>query len=225
MKTSGSNWSRLLDQAAPHFGYWDKVGDAVDQFIDIMVNYRQSGHPGGSRSKVHLLVSALLSGILRWDIRDQAKCFSDRLILVGGHAIPVVYATLAVLCEAMDAKHKRTGDVRYFVPRARALLAEDLVGFRRRGGLPGHAEVHNKTLIHKFNTGPSGHGSAAAVGQALALKRAGADEVKVFAVEGEGGLTPGVYHEVKNTAWGLGLDNLYFLIDWNDYGLSLGALA
>lgn len=219
MKTSDPNWSRLLDQVAPYFGYWEKIGDAVDQFIDIMVNYRQSGHPGGSRSKVHMLVATLLSGVMRWDIRNQAKRFGDRLILVGGHTIPLVYATLTVLCEAMDAKYRRTGDARYLVPREHALLAEDLVGFRRCGCLPGHAEVHSKTLILKFNTGPSGHGAAAAVGQALALKRAGADEVKVFAIEGEGGLTPGVYHEAMNSAWGLGLDNLYFLVDWNDYGI------
>lgn len=219
MHAADDNRSGLLDQIAPHFTHWDKIGDAVDQFIDIMVNYRQSGHPGGSRSKMHALVALLLSGVMRWDVRDQAKRFSDRLILVGGHTIPLVYAVLAVFSEAMDAKYKRTGDERYLIPRERALLAEDLAGFRRRGCLPGHAEVHNKTLILKFNTGPSGHGSAAAVGQALALKRAGADEVKVFAIEGEGGLTPGVYHEAKNSAWGLGLDNLYFLIDWNDYGI------
>ncbi len=219
MNTSDTTRSGLFDRVAPYFGHWEKVGDAVDQFIDIMVNYRQSGHPGGSRSKVQMLVALLLSGAMRWDVRDQAKRFSDRLILVGGHTIPLVYATLAVLCEAMDAKYKKTGDARYLVPRGRALLAEDLVGFRRRARLPGHAEVHDKTLVLKFNTGPSGHGSAAAVGQALALKRAGADEVKVFAIEGEAGLTPGVYHEAKNSAWGLGLDNLYFLIDWNDYGI------
>ena len=46
-----------------------------------------------------------------------------------------------------------------------------------------------KTLFLKFNTGPSGHGSPAAAGEALALKRAGAGGVKVFAFEGEGGLT------------------------------------
>jgi transketolase len=209
----------LLEQLKSDFPHWAKIGDAVDQFIDIMVNYRQSGHPGGSRSKVHQMVGTLLSGVARWDIRDQASRFGDRLILVGGHTVPLVYATLAVFCEAMDAKHKRTGDPRYFIPRDRALLAEDLLGFRRRGGLPGHAEVHRKTLLLKFNTGPSGHGSAAALGQALALKRAGLDEVRVFAFEGEGGLTPGVYHEMKNSAWGLGLDNLYFLIDWNDFGI------
>ncbi len=27
--------------------YWEKTADLVDQFIDIPLNYRQSGHPGG----------------------------------------------------------------------------------------------------------------------------------------------------------------------------------
>jgi transketolase len=38
-------------------------------------------------------------------------------------------------------------------------------------------------------------------------------------VEGEGGLTPGAAHETKNSAWGLGLSNLVFLVDWNDFGI------
>lgn len=208
-----------VKELEPNFKYWEKIGDAVDQFIDIVVNYRQSGHPGGSRSKMHTLVATLLSGVMRWDIRNPEKTFGDRLILVGGHTIPLVYSTLAVLCEAMRAKYERTGDPKYLIPPEKALYAEELMGFRRRNGLPGHAEVHNKTLILKFNTGPSGHGIAAAVGQALALKRSGADDVKVFAIEGEGGHTAGVYHEAKNSAWGLGLDNLYVLLDWNDFGI------
>jgi transketolase len=68
-----------------------------------------------------------------------------------------------------------------------SLLWKDLLGFRRRGGLAGHAEMEGKTLFLKSNTGPSGHGSPAAAGEAAALKRAGATGVKVFAVDGEGG--------------------------------------
>src|SRR5688572_27582019 len=63
------------------------------------------------------------------------------------------------------------------------------------------------------------------VGQAVALKIAGAEEVKVFAVEGEGGLTPGASHETRNSAWGLGLSNLVFLLDWNDYGIDDPAVS
>ncbi|MBC7194121.1 MAG: hypothetical protein H5U37_00445 [Caldisericia bacterium] len=51
------------------------IKDLVDQFIDLMLNYRQSGHPGGSRSKVHMFVSTLLSKHLRYDIRDPAKVY------------------------------------------------------------------------------------------------------------------------------------------------------
>ncbi len=203
------------------FVHWEKTKDLVDQLIDIVLNYRQSGHPGGSRSKVHLLLATLLSGAMRWDIRHPEKRFADRFVLACGHTAPLVYCTLAVLNEAMRRKWSQTGDSRYEVPDgfSTALTWEDLLRFRRRGGLSGHAEMTGKTLFLKFNTGPSGHGAPAAAGEALALKRAGAGEVKVFAFDGEGGLTPGANHETWNSAWGLGLDNLHYVVDWNDYGI------
>jgi transketolase len=208
-------------ELSANFARWEKIKDLIDQNIDIMLNYRQSGHPGGSRSKVHALVVTLLSGAARWDIRHPEKRFGDRFVLVAGHTIPVVYATLAVFNEALRAKYDRTGDPRYLVPHAaeRQLTWEDLIKLRRRGGLPGHAEMEGKSLFLKFNTGPSGHGSPPSAGEAMALKRAGADGVKVFAIEGEGGLTAGASHETMNSAWGLGLDNLYYIMDWNDFGI------
>jgi hypothetical protein len=48
-----------------HFEHWEKTKDLIDNLIDLILNYRQSGHPGGSRSKVHMLVSLLLSGVMR----------------------------------------------------------------------------------------------------------------------------------------------------------------
>jgi transketolase len=204
-----------------HFASWEKIKDCIDQNIDIFENYRQSGHPGGSRSKVHMLVALTLGGFMRWDIRAPEKRFGDRFILVAGHTVPVIYSMLAVYNTALEAKYARTQDPRYLVPNAaeRQLVWRDLLGFRRRNGLAGHAEMEGKTLFLKFNTGPSGHGSPPAAGEAMALKRAGADSVKVFAVEGEGGLTAGASHETKNSAFGLGLDNLHYLIDWNDWGI------
>ncbi|RLC72253.1 MAG: transketolase, partial [Chloroflexi bacterium] len=204
-----------------HFDHWEKTKDLIDQLIDLTLNYRQSGHPGGSRSKVHALLVTLLSGVMRWDIRHPEKRFGDRFILGAGHTIPLVYCALAVLNEALRIKHRQTGDERYAIPNAkeRVLYWEDLLDFRRRGGLSGHAEMEGKTLFLKFNTGPSGHGSPAATGAALALKRAGADGVKVFILEGEAGLTPGATHETANSAWGLALDNLYYIVDWNDFGI------
>lgn len=210
-----------LQSLETEFPYWEKTKDLIDQLIDIILNYRQSGHPGGSRSKVHALVTLLLSGIMRWDIRYPEKRFADRFVLGAGHTIPLVYATLAVLNEALRVKYHQTGDNRYALPHSpeRVLFWEDLLNFRRRGGLSGHAEMEGKTLFLKFNTGPSGHGSPAAAGIALALKRAGANGVRVFILEGEGGLTPGATHETLNSAWGLGLDNLYYIVDWNDFGI------
>jgi transketolase len=211
----------LYADATRSFEDWELVKDVIDESIDLMLNYRQSGHPGGSRSKVHLFLSLLLSGAMRWDIRQPWRPFCDRFVLSAGHTVPLVYATLAVLNEVLRARHEREPDGRFAFPdQGRwALTWEDLLTLRRNGGLPGHAEMEGKTLFLKFNTGPSGHGMPPSAGEAVALKLAGAGEVKVFVVEGEGGLTPGASHETRNTAWGLGLSNLVFLVDWNDYGI------
>ena len=203
------------------FHHWQKTGDLIDQCIDLMLNLRQSGHPGGSRSKVPLMVAATLGAGMRWDVRRPELAFGDRYVLVAGHCCPVVYAMLAVYNEALRIRHERSGDSRFLVPNAeeRQLVWQDLLWLRHNRHLPGHAEMEGKTLFFKFNTGPSGHGMPAAVGEAMALKHAGAGEVKVFAVEGEGGHTAGAHHESKNSAWGLGLDNLVVLFDWNDHGI------
>ncbi len=87
---------RLYAEAQRHFADWEVAKDLVDEMIDLMLNYRQSGHPGGSRSKVHLLLSLLLSGGMRWDVLRPWRRFSDRFVLSAGHTIPLIYATLAV---------------------------------------------------------------------------------------------------------------------------------
>ena len=219
--TQRSEAADLLAESRASFGHWEVLKDLVDEMIDLSLNYRQSGHPGGSRSKVHLLIATMLSGAMRWDIHRPWRRFGDRFVLSAGHTVPLIYSTLAVLNEAMRARHERDSDPRFAAPEGGrwALTWEDLLGLRHRGGLPGHAEMSGKSLFLKFNTGPSGHGMPPAAGEALALKLAGAGEVRVFTVEGEGGLTPGAAHETKNSAWGLGLDNLIFLVDWNDFGI------
>ncbi len=208
-----------LRSQSEHFPQWEKLKDCIDQFIDIMLNYRQSGHPGGSRSKVHAMVSLLLSGAMRWDIRHPEKRFGDRFTLVAGHTVPLIYATLPALAEPLRVKYERTQQQKYFIPEDRMVWWQDLVKLRRHKGLPGHAEMEGKTLFVKANTGPSGHGSPPSAGQAFALKRAGASGVRVFAFEGEGGLTPGAAHETLNSAYGLGLTNFHYVVDWNDFGI------
>ncbi|UCE06946.1 MAG: transketolase [bacterium] len=221
MKPGSKNIDQVYKDLEEHFSKWEKIKDMVDQYIDMMLNLRQSGHPGGSRSKVYMVLATMLSGVMHYDIRNPEKRFADRFILVGGHTIPLIYAILAVLNEALRRKFKQTGDKKYLITNEaeRALYWEDLLTLRHNKGLPGHAEMAGKTLFLKFNTGPSGHGSPVAAGQAMALKLAGANDIRVFAVEGEGGSTAGSTHETQNSAWGLGLNNLYYLFDWNDFGI------
>ncbi|HTE04676.1 MAG TPA: transketolase [Planctomycetota bacterium] len=212
---------RPLHELQAEIPHWEKTADLIDQCLDVALNLSQSGHPGGSRSKVHALVTLLLSGGMRWDLRHPEARFGDRFVLVAGHCNPVVYATLAVFNEALRLRHARDRAARYAHPLGRqfTLLPEDLLTLRQNGGLPGHAEMEGRTLFFKANTGPSGHGAPIAAGEALALKHAGAGSVRVFAMEGEGGHTAGAHHEVKNTAWGLGLGNFFYLLDWNDCGI------
>jgi transketolase len=226
-RTVAADSERLLADARGAFPMWEFTKDLIDELIDLSLNYRQSGHPGGSRSKVHMLVSLMLSGAMRWDVLRPWRPFGDRFVLSAGHTIPLVYATLAALNEAMRARHELDGEPRFAFPfEGRfALTWEDLLLLRRNKGLPGHAEFAGKTLFVKANTGPSGHGMPPSVGQAVALKLAGCEEVKVFVFEGEGGLTPGAAHESKNSAWGLGLSNLVFYVDWNDFGIDENALS
>jgi len=211
----------LTSENKNNFNFWDAILAMIDNSIDIALNHSQSGHPGGSRSKAPLLLATLLSGVMKWDIRNPGTTFGDRFTLIAGHTNPVVYATLAVLNEALRVKYQQTQDKKYLNPLGNkyTLYYEDLLKLRRRDGLPGHAEMEGKTLFFKFNTGPTGHGAAPAAGQAFALKYSGAKKSKVFALEGEGGLTAGVTHEARISAYGLKLENLVYMLDWNDFGI------
>ena len=184
---------RLFAAAEADFARYEVVKDLVDEFIDLSLNYRQSGHPGGSRSKVHMLLALLLSGAMRWDIRRPWRRFADRLRPVRGPHGPPRLRHARRAERGAAARYALTGTTAFAFPDDGrwALTWEELLGLRHRGGLPGHAEMAGQTLFLKFNTGPSGHGMPPAAGEALALKLAGAGEVKVFVVEGEGGLTPG----------------------------------
>ena len=94
----------LYAGAEADFARYEVIKDLIDECIDLSLNYRQSGHPGGSRSKVHMMVTLLLSGAMRWDLLRPWRRFGDRFVLSAGHTVPLVYATLAVLNEAMRAR-------------------------------------------------------------------------------------------------------------------------
>jgi len=195
------------------------IKDVTGQLIDFTLNLRQSGHPGGSRSKMHAFWSMVFSDYSHFDFIHPENPLSDRFILSAGHTVPLIYASLTIIGEAFKKRFEETKDERFFIDPSKIVLLEDLLKFRHRNGLSGHAEFSGKTLFLKFNTGPAGHGLPASVGEAFALKRAGLSNIKVWAIEGEGALSAGASHESKNSAYALGLDNLYWLIDWNDFGI------
>ena len=78
----------------------------------------------------------MLSGAMRWDVLHPWRPFGDRFVLSAGHTVPLIYATLATLNEAMRLGHERTGDPRFAFPHDGkfALTWEDLLLLRRNGG-------------------------------------------------------------------------------------------
>jgi len=75
-----------LRSQSEQFPQWEKLKDCIDQFIDIMLNYRQSGHPGGSRSKVHAMVSLLLSATRLLKMRSFGPTVPSRWTRPGPNA-------------------------------------------------------------------------------------------------------------------------------------------
>ena len=213
--------NQQIQDLAPQFAYWEKTKDLIDQLLDIILNYRQSGHPGGSRSKVHALVATLLSGAMRWDIRHPEKRFGDRFVLVAGHTIPLIYCTLAVLNEALRIKLR--ADRRQPLRGPRRRRAHAVLGGparlpaprrpvrpRRDGGQDPLPEVQHRPL------GPRQSGGRRRGAGAQARRRGRRQGLRL---RGRGRADARRRHETMNSAWGLALDNLYFLVDWNDFGI------
>ena len=151
---------KICRSCRPPFAYWEKTKDLIDQLIDIMLNYRQSGHPGGSRSKVHILVTTLLSGAMRWDIRHPEKRFGDRFRPGRRPHRPagLLHAGRAQRGAAHQARSRPATRATRIpnAPRARAVLGGPARTSAAAAACPGHAEMEGKTLFLKFNTGPSG---------------------------------------------------------------------
>src|ERR1700694_5626116 len=199
--------------------------------LSLLGNSAQTGHFGGPLAytpynvAVHLAGPAL--GGLRYDIRRPKHPFSDKFMLAGGHCVPTCYALWMILAQAMERKFKATGDKRYYVDPAVAILAIDAIGFRRNAApmktilqengladhpifaqakargikaLAGHAESIDVT--NDVNGGPSGIGIATAAGKAAFWNIVGAciGAPKVIAFEGEFAMTEGHAQELKTQA-------------------------
>ena len=153
----------------------------------------KSGHPGGSLSIAEVL-SFLYFREMRVDPANPAWPERDRLVLSKGHAAPALYAALAE---------------RGFFP------AEELTTLRKLGSrLQGHPNMNTVPGVD-MSTGSLGQGISAACGMALGAKVKGLDQVRVYAVMGDGEIEEGECWEAFMFASHYKLDNLCVFLDLN----------
>jgi transketolase len=209
----------------------EDVGFMTCMTLVLLGNYSQTGHFGGPLAytpynvAVHLAGPAL--GGLRFDYRRPKHPYSDKFMLAGGHCIPTCYALWMILGQALERRFAATGDRKYYVDPAVAILPIDALGFRRGAGalktllqdqgladepifaqanargikaLAGHAESVDMT--NDVNGGPSGIGIATAAGKAAFWDVMGAtvEAPKIIAFEGEFAMTEGHAQELKTQA-------------------------
>jgi transketolase len=159
--------------------------------ILLSTTLANSGHPGGSLSCLHLLLTVYgASNMTPKNVHDPAR---DVMIVSNGHISPGVYATLAA---HGFVKHE---DVR--------------VGFRRAGSaFAGHVET--KVPGVEWNTGNLGQGLSAGVGAAAARKLRGLD-AWTYVLMGDGEQQKGQISEARRFAVKFGLSKLVAIVDRN----------
>jgi transketolase len=156
----------------------------------------QSGHPGGSLSAADI-VAALYFRVLHHDPENPTWAERDRFIMSKGHAVPIVYAAMAV-----------TG---YF-PK------EELMTLRKLNSrLQGHPSVKDLPGI-EASTGSLGQGLSIGLGMALGLRMDAVDS-RVFVMMGDGEIEEGQIWEAAMAAAHFKADNLIAILDRNRYQL------
>ncbi|MFA6423985.1 MAG: 1-deoxy-D-xylulose-5-phosphate synthase N-terminal domain-containing protein [Candidatus Magasanikbacteria bacterium] len=179
--------------------------------IFAAVEAGQSGHPGGSSSKVEQILALLLGENLAYDPTDPKNSGRDRLIWSAGHCTPALHSINSLIYECL----RRAG--RKFSPtEIHAVFPENLTRFRHADGPQGHVE--SQYPLADTSTGPSGHGLSAAGGIAIAHKSCGLD-TKVFVLMGDAESEEGMSYEARNVISTTNTDNLIVSLDYNHFGI------
>lgn len=153
----------------------------------------QSGHPGSSLSIADVITTLYFGGFLKYDPRNPHWEERDYFILSNGHAVPGLYACLAVAG---------------FYP------VEKLNGLRQLGSpLEGHAKRGTFPGI-EVSSGSLGQGLGVGIGIALGLKLQGKPN-RVFVIMSDGEQQEGSTWEAIMFAPKHKLDNLVAIIDKN----------
>ena len=211
----------------------EDIGFMTCMTLVLLGNYAQTGHFGGPLAYTPFNVALHLIGPerggLHYDYRRPKHPFGDKFMMAAGHSVPTCYALWMILGQALERKHRLTGDRRYHADPHVAMLPIDALGFRRGAGalktlleengladhplfaqakargiraLSGHAESIDVT--NDVNGGPSGVGVATAAGKAAFWDMAGmAQGPKIVALEGEFAMTEGHAQELKTQALAL----------------------
>jgi transketolase len=152
-----------------------------------------SGHPGGSLSAADML-AYLYHKEMRIDPEQPDWPDRDRFVLSKGHAAPGLYSALAY---------------RHYFP------VENLLTLRKTdSNLQGHPNMNTVPGVD-MSTGSLGQGISAAAGMAKAAKYLGKDEVRIYAMLGDGEIEEGEVWEAFMFAAHYKLDNLCVIIDLN----------
>ncbi|MCX6782258.1 MAG: thiamine pyrophosphate-dependent enzyme [Candidatus Magasanikbacteria bacterium] len=189
----------------------ERMAKIIRGLIFVTVENAQSGHPGGSSSKVEQFLALTLGGSLVFDPAEPKHPGRDRMIWSAGHCTPLLFGGQALYYEAL----RRTG--RQFSEAViGCVLPEQLLRFRRSDGLPGHAE--STYPFCDYSTGPSGHGFSAALGIALS-HHSSALSTKVWVMMGDAESEEGMTYEARNVAVASGIDNIIVSLDYNHFGI------
>jgi transketolase len=154
----------------------------------------QSGHPGSALSIMEFLTAFYFGGFLKHNPEKPDWEGRDYFLLSNGHAVPGLYATLAMAgyypVEKLDGL-RRFGDPMH--------------GHPKRGTFPG-VEVSSGSL---------GMGLSIGIGIALGLKMKGMDN-KVFVMMSDGEQEEGSTWEALMYAPNHKLDNIVAIVDDNE---------
>ncbi len=213
---------RLYAESEASFERWEVVKDLVDELIDLSLNYRQSGHPGGSRSKVHLLRRDPPLGrhalgppptvaALRGPLRPVGRPHRSR-----SSTPPWLSSTSR--CGRVTTCDRRPAFA--FPDGGRwALTWEDLLGLAAPGRPARPRRDGRQDPLPQVQHGPVRPRHAAGRRRGARAQAGRRRRCQGLRRRGRGRPDPRRRHETKNSAWGLGLSNLVFLVDWNDFGI------
>ncbi len=196
---------------------------------NVLYNFAQSGHPGGSISVGRQFLGLFLTGQMDYDIANPWDRSADICSLAAGHKAMGWYAFNAILNEAVRQSRPEllSDDLRY------NFRFEDLLGFRKNEAVttPLRAEHHSRCLdghptpatpFTFLATGASGVGVGATAGLAIAARDIYRELTpRVYCLEGEGGMTPGRVEEVLQIAERAQLGNFIMVVDHNDASIDV----